>query len=156
LRNPWAEIPGERTHIAVQELVPGFGKRFGELVRVIEPAFRNGSIDRIELQRQVGRQHRRRVSLRRVKGIRHGALRLGILWRPLFRTGRTRRQLPVVLEQVLQESVVPPGGVAGPDTFEAAGDRDAVVAGLEAVLPADTLLLDSRGFGFRTDILRPD
>src|SRR5262249_22995397 len=59
-----------------------------------------------------------------------------------------------VLEQVLEEAVVPLRRVVGPDTFEAAGDGDAVVAVLVAVLPTQALLLDGRALGLRADVLR--
>ena len=85
--------------------------------------------------------------------IRHGAFRLGILRRPLLRTGGARRQLPLVLEQVLEEPVVPLGRIVGPCAFEAAGDRVGALAAAVLVLPAQALLLDGGALGFRTDVV---
>src|SRR6266540_2573711 len=88
--------------------------------------------------------------------IRHRALGLGIRGRPLLRTGRARRQLPVVLEQVLEDAVVPLRRLVGPCALQPAGERvDAVAVG-EAVLPPEALLLERGSLGFRTDVLRTD
>src|SRR5438105_15944055 len=84
--------------------------------------------------------------------IRHRAVGLGICGCPLLCTAGARRQLPVVLEQVLEESVVPLHGVAGPDALEAASDRIAALAAAEAILPSEALLLQRGTFWFRTDV----
>src|SRR5919198_6441111 len=88
--------------------------------------------------------------------IRHGALRLGIRGRPLLRTGRARRQLPVVLEQVLEEAVVPLRRLVGPCPLQPAGERVGAVAAVEVVSPAEALLLDGGSLGFRAYVLRTD
>ena len=96
LRNPRAEVARDRPHVAVQQLVPGLGERVRELVRVLVEALRDRRVDRVHLQRQVRRQHHRRVPLRRIMRIGHRALGLGVRRRPLLRAGRALRQLPVV------------------------------------------------------------
>ena len=85
--------------------------------------------------------------------IRHGALGLGILGRPLLRTGGARRQLPVVLVQVVQEPVVPLRRLVGPCALEPAGDRVGALAAAEGVLPAEALLLEAGALWFGTDVL---
>ena len=60
--------PGSATgaHVAVRELEPGPRECVRKLVRVLEEAPRDLLVGRIEAQRKVGREHRRRVPLRRV------------------------------------------------------------------------------------------
>ena len=137
----------------MKQLEPGPGECVGELVRVFVEAFRDRPVDGIDSQRQVCRQHHRGVALFGVVRIRHGAFRLGIFRRPLLRARGARRQLPLVLEQVLQEPVVPLDRVVGPCAFEAAGDRVGALAGAVLVLPAQALLFDGGALGFLTDVI---
>ena len=123
LRNPWAEVARDGTHVAVQQLVPRLGERVCELVRILVEALRDRRIDRIHLQRKVRREHHGGVPLRRIVSIRHGSLGLGIRGSVLLRTGGARRQLPVVLMEVVEIPVVPLRRVSGPCALEAAGDR---------------------------------
>src|SRR5688500_2383882 len=87
-------------------------------------------------------------------GVRHRALGLGVLRPPLLRAGGALRQLPLVLEQVLEEPVVPLRGIVGPGALEAAGDRVGPLAGAVLVLPAQALLLETGGLRLRTDVAR--
>src|SRR5438105_2823583 len=80
----------------------------------------------------------------------------GIRGSVLLRTGGARRQLPVVLEQVLQVPVVPLRRLVGPCALQPAGERVGAVAAAEAVPPAEALLLKGSSLGFRTDALRTD
>src|SRR5262249_48046164 len=57
---------------------------------------------------------------------------------------------------VVQEAVVPPGGLVGPRALDPAGDRFDAHAATVAVLPADELRLDGSAFRLRADVLRPD
>ena len=93
-------------------------------------------VGRIEPEREVRRQHRRRDLLRRIVGVRHRACAGAVLRLPLLRAGRALRQLPLVLEEVLEEVVAPLGRRRGPGAFEAAGDGMGALAGFVAVLPA--------------------
>src|SRR5215213_10796992 len=86
----------------------------------------------------------------------HFALGRGILGSPLFRTGGARRQLPVVLEQVVQVSVVPLRRLVGPCALQPAGERVGALAAAEGVLPAEALLLEGGSLRFRTDVLGID
>ena len=86
-------------------------------------------------------------------GVGHGALGLGILGRPLLGAGRARRQLPLVLVEVVQEAVVPLRRLIGPGALQPAGDGVGALAGAEGVPPAEGLLLDRGAFGFGTDVL---
>jgi hypothetical protein len=129
----------------VQQLVPGFRERFGQLAWILVEAFRDRAVDRIQPQREVRRQHCGCVPLRRIVRIRHRALGLGILRRPLEGTGGALGQLPVVLVQVVQESVTPLRRRFRPRAFEAAADGVAPLAGAEAVLPAETLQFEWSG-----------
>ena len=153
LRNPRPEVARERTHVAVQQLVPRLGERLFELVRVLVEALRDRPVGRIQLQRQVRRQHHRRVPLRRIMGIGHGVLSLGILRGPLLRTGRALGQLVVVLVQVVEEPVVPLRRLVRPRALEPAGHRVGALAAAEGVPPAEALLLERGTLGFRTDVV---
>ena len=66
-----------------------------------------------------------------------------------MRTGRALRQLPFVAEQVREEAVAPLRRRRGPGDFQAAGDGVATLAGAEATLPAEALLLDVGRFRSR-------
>src|SRR6185369_8935680 len=69
----------------------------------------------------------------------------------LLRTRGARGEFPLVLEQVLEEPVVPLGRVVGPYALEAAGDCMGTLAAAVLVLPAQALLLDGGALGFRTE-----
>ncbi len=141
-RDPGPEVPGARAHVAVEQLEPRASEGVGELVGVLVEALRDRGVDRVDLQREVGGEHHRRVALRGVVRVRHGALGLGVLRPPLLRPGGALGELPVVLEEVLEEAVVPPRRVVGPRALEAAGDGVRPLAGAVLVLPAEALLLE--------------
>src|SRR5438067_8612263 len=84
--------------------------------------------------------------------IRHGGHGRAILGSPLLRTGGARRQLPVVLVQVVEEPVVPLRRLVGPCALQPAGDRVCALAAAEAVPPAEALLFEGSTLGFRTDV----
>ena len=153
LRNPRAEEARDGAHVAVQQLVPRLGERVGELVRVLVEALGDRRVDRIQPQRQVGRQHHRGVPLRRVVRIRHGVLGRGVPGSPLLRAGGARRELPLVAEQVVEVPVVPLHRVVGPGALEPAGDRVGAVAAAVGVLPAEALVLDGAPLGLGADEL---
>src|SRR5262249_28372024 len=66
---------------------------------------------------------------------------------------RTRRQLIVVLVQVVQEPAVPLRRVTGPGALEPASDRVVALAATKPGLPAEALLLQAGAFRFGTDVL---
>ena len=103
-------------------------------------------------QGEVGRQHRRCMPLRPVVRIRHGVGGCSALGLPLVRAGRALGQLPFEAEQVLEVVVAPLRGRGRPGAFQPAGDRVVALAGAEAVLPAEALLLDACTLGLRADI----
>src|SRR5215831_4166170 len=84
---------------------------------------------------------------------RHGAsgVRLGSVLLP---AGRARRQLIVVVVEVLEEPVVPLRWFGGPGTLEPAGDRVLAPAAAKPVLPAETLLLQAGALRLGADVLR--
>ena len=73
---------------------------------------------------------------------------------PLVRTGRTLGQFPFVTEQIPEEVVAPLSRRAGPDNFQAAGNRVISFACAKFALPAEALFLDGSGFRLSTDMLR--
>ena len=118
----------------------------------MEP-LRDLQVDRVRLQRDVGRRHHRCRALRRVVRDRHCLLGLGVRRPPLLCTGGALAQLPVVAEQVVEEAVVPLDRVVRPGTFETARDGVVALAGSVAVLPAQALLCERRPFRLVTDVL---
>ena len=58
------EVTRARTHVTVRQLEPGPGERVGQLIRVLHEAPRNLFVRRIEAQRKIRGQHRRRQLLR--------------------------------------------------------------------------------------------
>src|SRR5688572_12945406 len=142
LGNLGAQVAREGTHVAVRQLEPCLGERVRELLRILVEAPRDLLVGRVEPQREVGRQHRRRNSLRPVMRMRNRALAGAVLRLPLLRTRRTRRQVPVVLEAVLEAVVVPRGGRRAPGDLETARDRVGALACLVAALPAEALFLE--------------
>ena len=97
----------------------GAGERVGELIRVLVEAARDLLVGRIESKREVGGQHGRCVTLRRVVSIRHRAGAAATLRSPLMGTGRALGQLPFVVEQIVEEVVAPLGRRRGPGDLEA-------------------------------------
>src|SRR5665213_1815011 len=87
--------------------------------------------------------------LRLVVGVRDGGFCTFRL--PLFRTGRTLRELPFELEQVVEEVVAPLGRRLRPGDFRAAGDGVGSEARAMLALPAEALLLEGAGFRLRAD-----
>src|SRR5262245_52739175 len=77
-------------------------------------------------------------------------IRLGSV---LLRTSRARRQLIVVLVEIVQEPAVPLRRVTGPRALEPARDRVVAFAAAKPGLPAETLLLQAGAFRFGTDVL---
>ena len=59
-------------------------------------------VGRVHLQRDVGGEHHRRMRLRGVVGVGHGAFGRRILGRPLPGTGGALDQLPFVSEQMIE------------------------------------------------------
>src|SRR5207237_4449110 len=94
--------------------------------------------------------------LRRIMSIGHGALCRGILRSPLLRTGGARRQLVLVLEQVVEVPVVPLRRLVRPCALQPAGERVGALAAAEGVPPAEALRLEGATLGFRTDVLLTD
>src|SRR5712672_3390562 len=87
LRNQRAEITHDRTHVAVGQLEPGASKGVGELIRMLVEAPRDLLVGRVYSQREVGGQHRRRMTLRLVVRVRHGPCAGTTLWGPLMGAG---------------------------------------------------------------------
>src|SRR5262245_16360988 len=77
-------------------------------------------------------------------------IRLGSVLLP---AGRARRQLIVVVVEVLEEPVVPLRRFAGPGALEPARDRVVALAAAKPVLPAEPLLRQAGALRFTTDVL---
>ncbi len=133
----------------MRELVPGAGEGVGELARVLIEATRDLLVGRIELEREVRRQHGRHVLLRRVVGVRDRGL--GVLRLPLMRASRALGQLPLVLEQVVEEVAAPFGRRLRPGDFRTAGDGVGTEARAVLALPAQPLVFDLAAFRLRPD-----
>src|SRR5207248_4751149 len=122
LRNQRTEVTLDRAHVAMRELEPRAGEGIRELIWVFVEAPRNFFVRRVDPQGEVGGQHGRRVSLRRVERVRDRAGAGAVLGSPLMRAGRALGQLPLVLEQVVEEAVAPLRRRLRPDDFRPAGN----------------------------------
>ena len=88
-------------------------------------------VDRVDAQREVGREHRRLArSARWSPG--PGRCSPASFGHPLLGAGRALGELPLVAEQGLEEAVVPLRRRRRPGDLEAAGDRVAALAAAEA------------------------
>src|ERR1700722_2580798 len=150
LGNPRSEVTGERSHVAVQQLVPRFGEGLGQLLGVVEPALSDLAVDRVLPQRDDGDQHRRGAA-RPAERIGDRAGTRAVLGGELPRSGRAFGQLPLVAVQVLQVAVAPLGRCRGPDHLQSAGDGVLALSAAVGALPAQPLLFDRGAFGLRTD-----
>src|SRR6185503_11655087 len=124
-------------------------ERVGERGLVLVEAPRDLLVGRIDLQREVRRQHGRHVLLRLVEGVRNRGL--AIPGFPLRHPGRALRQLPFVLEQVLEEVVAPLRRRLRPGDLRAARDGVRADAALVRALPAEALVLERAGLWLRAD-----
>src|SRR5262245_8151757 len=75
----------------------------------------------------------------------------GALCLPLLRASRALRQLPLVLEQVLEEEIAPLRRRLRPGDFRTAGDGVAPDARVVLALPAEALILKRAAFRLRSD-----
>ncbi len=137
----------------MQQLVPGLAERVGELIRVGLEPLRDLVVLRVDAHRQIGREHRRRVSLLRIVRVGDRVLGGTALRLPLLRARGTLGELPLVSVQVLEEAVVPLRGIVRPGTLESARDRVGALAAPVGALPADLLMLVRGRLGLRTDVL---
>ena len=147
-----AEIAGARPHVTVRELEPGAREGIGELVGILQKAARNLLVGRVDAHREICRQHGRTVPFGGVVRVRDQPFTA--LGHPLLRPSRTLRQFPLEAEQVLEIVVAPLRRRAGPGDLQPAGDGVATLAGAEAVLPAEALVLDAGRFRLVRDVLR--
>src|SRR5688572_13679537 len=119
-------------------------------------ALRDRRINGIHLQRKVRREHHGGLPLRRIMSIGRGGhyargTRFGS---KLLPAGRARRQLIVVVVEVVEKTGVPLRRLAGPGALEPARDRVGALAAAKLVLPAETLLLQAGALRFGADVLR--
>ena len=146
------EVARDRTHVAVQQLVPGLGER--------QPRTRRGSRgSAARSSRTPGRTRSARSvvsivgrALRRRRA-RRGRSASASLATHCLRAGRALGELPLVAEEVVEEAVVPLGRRRGPGDLEAAGDRVGALAGAVGALPAEALRLDRAALGLGADVV---
>ena len=146
-----AEVAGDRAHVAVGQLEPRAGEGVGELVRVLQEAAGDGLVGRVHPQRQVGGQHGRPALGAALVGRRDD--RLGVLGDPLAGAARALLQLPLVLEEDLEEAVAPLGRDIGPGDLEARGDGVLADTGAVLVEPAHAAGLDRGCLRLGADVL---
>src|ERR1700761_5949766 len=87
-------------------------------------------------------------------GIRHRTCANITLGLPLMCAARALGQLPLVLEEVLEEVVAPLRRRAGPGDFQPARDGIAGNAGCIGARPSETLLFDCRTFRLCANVRR--
>ena len=152
LRHQRPQITRQRPHVPMRQLEPRLRKRVRKLLRMLMEPLRDLMINRIFPQRDVRREHHRRMPLRRIMRVRHRALTRSILRRPLPRPRRTLRQLPLIRKQVREIPVRPRRRTVRPRPFQPARDRVTRVARAIAVLPAQPLLFKRRPFRLRPHV----
>jgi len=143
LRGVSAEVARAGPHIAMRKLEPRACECIGEVVRVLLEALGDFTVDRVELQREVCREHDRRMSFRRVVRVGYKPRCLAILGNPLDRPSRTLCMHPLECEQVFEVLCRPGDRVRRPGAFQAAGDGISTLAGAALVCPAHALLLEA-------------
>src|SRR5579864_3634523 len=107
LGNQRTEIPYDRSHVAVRQLEPGAGKRVRELIGMLVEASRDLFVSGIEAQGEIRSQHGWTAMLFGIERIGDRTVPRAILWSPLVSAGGALRQLPFVVEKVLEEVVAP-------------------------------------------------
>ena len=147
------EVAHDRAHVAVGQLEPRAGEGVRERLLVLHETPRDRLVDRVEPEREVGRQHHRGTALRRVVGVGDGARPGAALRLPLVCAGGALGELPLVAEEDPEEAVVPGDRGFGPDDLETAGDRVAAHAGAEGALPAEALLFERGRLGIGSDVV---
>src|SRR3546814_19944083 len=91
--------------------------------------------------------------LGRVVRFRDRARAVPVLGRPLVRSGGALRQLPLVVEEILEEVVAPLRRRRRPRHLDAAGDRVATLAGAVRADPAESLFPERPGLGIWSNAL---
>ena len=152
LGNEGAEITDNGAHIAVSELVPGASECIGKLIGVLQEAPGNLLVGGIEAQSEVCRQHGRRMTLLRIMRIGDQTSARAVPGRPLISTGGAFGEFPFIAKQIFKKVVAPLCGGLGPGYFQTAGNGVGSFAGPIFVGPAEALLFDGRGFGFRAKV----
>ncbi len=137
----------DRPHVAVRELEPRPGKRVRKLIRMLVEAPRDLLVGRVHAQREVRGEHGRHMLLRFVVGVRDRGG--GAFCLPLIGTGWALRQLPFIVEQVLEEVIAPLRRRLRPGHLRAAGDGIGAEARAEFALPPEALILDQGAFRLR-------
>src|SRR5882724_3262142 len=99
------------------QLEPGSSESVRALLRMLQEAARDLLVSRVEAQREVAGQHRRRT-LGAAMRIGHGVGAGTAPGLPLMRTRRTLGQFPFVTKQVFEEVVAPFGWLGGPSHFQ--------------------------------------
>jgi hypothetical protein len=137
----------------MRQLEPRLGERELEVFRLVAEALRDLAVGGVELQREVGREHDRRMALRRVVRVGHEVRALAVRRDPLDRARGALGLHPLEREQVVEVLRGPRDRVRRPGAFEAAGDRVHAVAAPALVLPAQALLLECGAAGLGPEAL---
>ena len=130
---------------------PSAGKRIGEQVGIFVIPLRDGAVDRVHTESQVGCGHHRTILFRRIVGIGNHVFFLNVLGQPLPCPGWAFHQFPFVAEKCVEVAHVPFRGIGFPSSFNsAAGGIDSDTRA-KFVLPAQTHFFHGCAFGFATD-----
>ena len=130
----------------MRELEPGAGKGVVESCLILMEAFRNLAIFGVNLERHVGVGHHGHATDRGVFHIDRHVFGFDIDGLVLPGAGRALGELPFVLEQHVEITVVPLRRFAGPGAFDAAGDGVATDATRFVIDPAQTLFFERCAF----------
>ena len=147
------EITRTRTHVAMRELEPRLGKCEFEVLRMIVEAHRYLPVGGVEFQREVRREHHRRVPYGRIVRIGNEGRCLTVCGLPLDCAARALGFHPIEREQIVEILRRKRNRVGRPGAFQTAGDGVVALARAALVLPAETLLLYTGSGGRRPHAL---
>ena len=150
-RNLGTEIARLGTHVAVAELEPGAGKGIGEIRRIGAESLGDGPIDRVHLERHVGRRHHRRHPAIGAVGTRRQRFRRVADRLPLIGACGALHQLVFMIEQHVEIGHVPGDRRRRPGALDARGDGVVAHAAFMGRQPAKALGGDIGAFGFDPD-----
>ena len=127
----------------MRQLDPRLGERELEFLRVLPESLGDDAVGRVELQREVGREHDRRMPLGGVVRVGHQVRRLAAGRHPLRGARGTLGAHPFVGKEIVEILRAPLRGRGSPGAFQAAGDRVGALPAAAGVLPSEPLLLQA-------------
>mmetsp|Transcript_7236 Transcript_7236/g.13925 ORF Transcript_7236/g.13925 Transcript_7236/m.13925 type:complete len:241 (-) Transcript_7236:910-1632(-) len=144
LRHILSQESRVRSHVTVTQLVPCLCKSIFEFLWVLIEAFGDFCIGGIIFQRQVSGEHDGCMPLCRIVRIRHSVCRSTTLGDPLSCSSGAFRLFPIIIEHILEVSIVPLNRVLCPSTLQATCDGVHTFATVVGAHPTQTHVFQTR------------